>query len=70
MAQLEQILEYMRVNGSITPLEALHNCGCFRLGARIFDLKDRGYPIETVMVYESKNGKRSKYARYVLREKA
>jgi len=48
----------------------LHNCGCFRLGARIFDLKDMGIPIETIMVYESKNGKRSKYARYVLRENA
>lgn len=60
----------MRQNGSITQLEALHYCGCLRLGARIFDLKDMGIPIETVMVYENQNGKRSKYARYVLREKA
>lgn len=70
MGQTEAILEYMRQNGSITPLEALHHCGCFRLGARIFDLKDMGIPIETVMVYENQNGKRTKYARYWLREKA
>jgi len=70
MGQLEAILEYMRKNGSITPLEALHHCGCFRLGARIFDLKDMGVPIETVMVYENQNGKRTKYAKYWLREKA
>jgi hypothetical protein len=37
-------------------LEALEKFGCFRLGGRIYDLKQRGHKIETVMV--EKNGKR------------
>lgn len=62
--QRNKILEHMIVHGSITPLEALENIGCFRLGARIFELRKRGYIIDTEK--ERKYGKR--YARYVLKE--
>ena len=44
--QSEMILEYLRKGYSITPLEALKEFGCFRLGARIWELKQRGYNIE------------------------
>ena len=43
--QCEMALEYMRKFDSITPLEALTAFGCFRLPARISDLKARGYNI-------------------------
>lgn len=36
--QCAMILQYMRDNGSITAIEALNHCGCFRLSARIHDL--------------------------------
>lgn len=62
--QRNNILEYMITNGSITPLEALEKFGCFRLGARIFELRMAGYIIDTEK--ERKYGKR--YARYVLKE--
>lgn len=62
--QCKQILEYMRKHGSITPLEALEYCGSFRLSARIKNLRDAGYSIDTVN--ETKNGKT--YARYILEE--
>lgn len=63
--QTKLILEYMRKNGSITPMEALRWCdGCFRLAARISNLKDAGHKITTVMT--SENGKR--YARYFLND--
>jgi hypothetical protein len=44
-SQAELILAFMRKNGSISPLEALDEFGCFRLGARIYDLKKLGYSI-------------------------
>ena len=42
MTQCERILQYMHENGSITPLDALREFGCMRLGARIYDLKQAG----------------------------
>lgn len=65
MAQTQQILEYMELNGSITPLEALYKIGCLRLGARIYDLKHEGHLIRSENV--SNNGKT--YARYSLVKK-
>ncbi|WP_218966269.1 helix-turn-helix domain-containing protein [Snodgrassella alvi] len=62
--QTSQILEYMRAGNSITPLDALRKFGCMRLGARIYDLKQDGYVINTLMVKDEKSGRR--YARYSL----
>lgn len=45
MTQNKQILNYLKTGKSITPLEALYEFGCFRLSARIFDLKKDGWPI-------------------------
>jgi len=38
MSQNIEILKYLQAGNSITPLEALHLFGCFRLSARIHDL--------------------------------
>lgn len=61
-SQTELILEYLRQGNTITPIEALQKFGCFRLGARIWDLKDAGHNIITET--EENEGKR--YARYKL----
>lgn len=61
-SQTEQILQHLQDGNSLTPLEALQKFGCFRLGARIFDLKQLGYNIETEMEIKG----RKKYARYRL----
>jgi hypothetical protein len=46
------------LNGySITQLEALNQFGCFRLAARIADLRDQGFKIDTKIV-TLENGKR------------
>lgn len=42
MNQSEKILDYIRENGSITPLDALREFGCMRLASRISDLKHAG----------------------------
>lgn len=58
------ILKHLKENPSkgITPIDALNLFGCFRLSARIWDLKEDGCEIKTVK--ESKNKKT--YARYFL----
>lgn len=61
-SQKERILEYLKENGSITPMEALNEFGCFRLSGRIFELKEMGMNIETEQMFS--NGK--VFARYVL----
>jgi hypothetical protein len=53
------------LNGySLTQLEALTQFGCFRLAARIADLRDKGLNVVTDMV-TLENGKR--VARYFLK---
>lgn len=63
-AQIDLILDYMRRRGSITPMIALKEFGCFRLGARIWDLRQRGHLINAVLI--SRGGKR--FAAYSLVE--
>lgn len=62
MSQNDQILNYLKAGNSITPVEALEMFGCFRLGARISDLRHQGYDIISQLV--ERNGKR--FAKYFL----
>ena len=58
-SQKARILAYMMEGNSITPLEALERFQSFRLGARIADLKEDGWPIESKWVITN-TGKRVK----------
>ena len=60
-AQRDAILWHLEHRGSITPIEALNELGCFRLAARIEELRRSGHGIKTII--EKRKGKR--YARYV-----
>lgn len=64
MSQSEAILADLRKGKKLTPLEALREYGCFRLGARIFDLRKDGHPIKSERVTDPKTNK--SYARYWL----
>ena len=67
--QNKQILEYMRENTCITPMDALKEFGCMRLAARIADLKAAGHHIIKEFGYQKgKRGKAVRYARYFLIE--
>ncbi len=46
MTQCEQILNHLRSKGPLTPIDALNELGCFRLAARVKDLRDQGYKIQ------------------------
>jgi len=48
MSQNQAILTHLR-NKSITAADAMSRYNCYRLAARIADLKDRGYDIVTIM---------------------
>jgi Helix-turn-helix domain len=50
------VLDHLRYQGSITALEALDMYGCFRLAARIYDLRKLGHLIITVRIITG-NGK-------------
>jgi len=67
-SQADLILEHLEVCETITPIEALQEYGCFRLGARIWDLKRKGHKIETEIIEVGDDGKR--VARYRLNPKA
>lgn len=48
--QENAILRYMQDGNGITPMDDLRLCGCFRLSARIADIKKKGYSIVTEKV--------------------
>lgn len=67
MNQCDKILNHIKRYGSITQAEAVHFYGCYRLGARIADLKKQGVPIvsnrETAL---NRDNTPVTYARYSL----
>lgn len=65
MTHSEMILAYIEQHGSITPMEALEQLGCMRLGARIYDLKRQGYDIKAEMENGvNRRGEKCRWARY------
>jgi hypothetical protein len=64
---VEQVLTHLKRGQPITPVEALKRYGCFRLGARIYDLKQRGHHIEKQMIeVETRGGGTARIAEYRL----
>ena len=61
MSQKNKILEYLKSGKFISPIEALNLFGCFRLGARINELRQAGNNIKTMI---NRDGPR--YAKYYL----
>lgn len=66
-SQADKILKYLQSHKrGLTPIEALQKFGCFRLSARIWELRDRGYDIRTDNV--KKEDGDGRYARYFMVE--
>lgn len=61
--QSRAILDALRHGDALTPLEALNRFGCFRLAARVHDLRRMGYPVQEETI-KTATGKR--VARYRL----
>ena len=60
-SQNAMILNFLESGRSLTPIEALEKFQCFRLAARMNDLRKKGYVIETEILKDD-NGK--SYASY------
>lgn len=72
MTQSEKILDYMRQRGNITQLDAMLDIGCMRLGARIWEIKNKmGVTIKTEMVpVKNRFGETCYVASYSIQEGA
>lgn len=65
MTQCDKILRYMTEVGSITPMEAMEEFACMRLGARIFDLRKKGVPIvKETITRNNRFGEPVSFAKY------
>lgn len=63
----QAVLAYLKAHRSITPMEALNSIGCYRLGARIYELRHDGHQIATELVQgTNRNGEPMRYAKYTL----
>ena len=66
--QVDVLLDYLLVNGSVTGMECINILGIMNYKGRIFDLRKMGYAIITKMEQGTKrDGTQCVYARYILR---
>ncbi|MCX8656535.1 helix-turn-helix domain-containing protein [Gilliamella sp. B3022] len=63
LSQCDRILQHLQSGKTITPAQAWDLFGCYRLGARIHDLRKQNFQIVTEIIY--KNG--GNFAEYSLR---
>ena len=70
LSQKKVILDHLKKFGSIEPLTALREYGCYRVGARISDLRNDGYNIitETIRSVSRITGRHVHFANYILKQ--
>lgn len=67
MSQATDIILYVRDNGSITTKQAMEDLGCFRLSARVYEIKAVGITVNKEMVtVKNRNGEDCRVARYTI----
>ena len=65
--QNKRIEKYLLSGRTLTPLDALYKFSCFRLSARIWDLRKRGLDIESRTRKITSDGKQKYVAEYKLK---
>ena len=67
--QEKEVLDYLRKIGSVTSWEAIVEFGATRLSAIIYNLRKKGYNIETNdLIVKNRYGNATVIAKYVLKE--
>jgi hypothetical protein len=61
MSQNQKIANYLNKGRKLTPIDALNKFGCFRLAARIADLRNQGLNIETTIIKLKNNKQVAQY---------
>lgn len=62
MSQTTQIQRHLEKGKSLTAIQALNKYGCFRLAARIADLRNDGMNIKTTIVKLKNNKQIASYS--------
>lgn len=60
MSQSSLLLAWLKAGHEVTPMDALRMWGCFRLGARVYDLRRAGHNV----VSEPRTCGRKRFAAY------
>lgn len=69
MNKTKAVLQWLQTHASISSMEAIQSFGATRLSVIIFNLRKRGYNIETVRCEGTDRfGNQTRFARYYLRE--
>lgn len=67
LSQNDKIINYLKKHGSISQYEATQEIGCYRLPARISDLKKKGYVFKTeIVTTRNRDGHATNFAKYSL----
>tara|TARA_R110000803_G_scaffold210829_1_gene284064 strand:+ start:8179 stop:8391 length:213 start_codon:yes stop_codon:yes gene_type:complete len=70
MSQLSDVLEYMQTKGSITSMDAIEMFGATRMSAIIYDIKKKGYNVESPLIpVKNRYGKTVYVSSYSLEKK-
>lgn len=70
-SQCSRLLKYLKTHKrGITTYRAFSILGIHRISARVADLRDRGYKIETIMHRETIDGMPKVWGQHILRETA
>lgn len=65
----KEVLKHLEKKGSITNWDAIKLYGATRLSAIIFNLRERGYVIDSLWMEDTdRYGNLSRYVKYVLKE--
>ena len=69
MTKTQAVLQWLQTGASISSMEAIQSFGATRLSVIIFNLRKRGYNIETIRCEGTDRfGNKVQFARYYLRD--
>jgi len=67
--QMAKIREHLRKHRSITSWDAIQLYGCTRLSDKIFQLRNKGWIIDTQMIdVKNRYGDETQIAKYIMRK--
>ena len=67
MSHATEVIDYIREHGSITTKQAMEDLGCYRLSARIYDIRAIGIDVQKEMVtVQNRHGQNCRVARYTI----
>lgn len=71
MSQCDRILRHLKDYGRITQVDAAAEYGCYRLSARVYDLKKRGVSVgKRMRTSKNRYGEKVSYAEYFLEDES